>query len=60
MAVIETVLVEMKRQSRMITRTLKEVVASKNVSMEKNKTLHDNVSLPTLIYGSKAWTMLKG
>ena len=39
--------------------TLKAVTRNRVVSMEVKKSLHDSVVIPTLTYGSEAWTLME-
>ena len=50
---------ERVQQGRRVVGALKAVTGSRVVSMEVKKSLHDSVVIPTLTYGSEAWTLVE-
>ncbi len=56
---LEDEMQERVQQGKRVAGTLKTVTRNRVMSMEVKKTLHDSVVIPTLTYGSEAWTMIK-
>ncbi|MCP4337615.1 MAG: reverse transcriptase family protein, partial [Desulfobulbaceae bacterium] len=54
---LEDEMQERVQQGKRVVGTLKSVTRNRAMSMEVKKTLHDSVVIPTLTYGSEAWTM---
>ncbi len=49
---------ERVQQGKRVVGRLKAVTRNRAMRMELKKTLHDSVVIPTLTYGSEAWTMM--
>ena len=51
---------ERVQQGRKVAGSLKAVIKNREVSMDVKRSLHDSIVIPTLTYGSEAWTMQEG
>ena len=51
---------ERVQQGRKVAGSLKAVIRNRAVSMDVKRSLHDSIVVPTLTYGSEAWTMHEG
>ncbi|WP_435362543.1 hypothetical protein, partial [Klebsiella pneumoniae] len=48
---------ERVQQGRKVAGSLRAVLRNREVSMDVKRSLHDSIVIPTLTYGSEAWTM---